>query len=213
MYQVRDIGNRGVLFSTDTITGCVTNMYLIKGDRSNYLIDTGLGSGTAAFIKEYIEAHCPNDVTVINTHHHWDHVWGNGGFEGCRIIAHRTAGEKIRQTWDESEVKHGRWKEGHIKMVLPDTPVDDTLWLREDGLEIFHSPGHTADSLSVYDHADRVLYVGDNVETLMPGIYDSAKNLARSLRKYLTYDFAFCLGGHNSDIRREDIEKVLEAQG
>ena len=26
---------------------------------------------------------------VVNTHHHWDHTFGNGAFEGAEIIAHR----------------------------------------------------------------------------------------------------------------------------
>jgi glyoxylase-like metal-dependent hydrolase (beta-lactamase superfamily II) len=99
--------------------------------------------------------------------------------------------------------------EGHTKKVLSNTLIEDRLMLPEDELEIFYSPGHTADSISVYDHHDKVLYVGDNIETPMPEIYDSKEHCMASLRKYLEYDFTYCISGHNGNVTRADIKEVL----
>ena len=125
MYRTQAIASRGILFSTDTIPGCITNLYLIKGKKANYLIDTGLGSDTAQYVHHYIEENCPNPVIVINTHYHWDHIWGNVGFEGNQIIAHAKTYELIEQKWDEMEARCGKWKEGYTKKVLPDTLMED----------------------------------------------------------------------------------------
>lgn len=211
MYTLRTIGNRGVLFGTDAIPDCITYSYLIKGKKSNYLIDTGLGSGTAEYIKDYIALNCPGEVIVINTHYHWDHIWGNIGFEGNAIYAHTLAPEMIRRNWNEMEQKGGKWKEGRIKNVLPDRLIANHFNFDEDGIEIFYTPGHTIDSLSVYDHLDKVLHVGDNVETPFPSIHDTEEHLVDSLRKYLEYDFTRCISGHNGDVKREDILAVIEA--
>ncbi len=213
MYRIRTIGRRGVLFSTDTIPGCVTHAYLIQGKKKNYLIDTGLGSATAQYIKGHIKEKCPNETVIINTHYHWDHIWGNVGFDGNRIFAHRSANALIERHWNEMEQKYGKWKEGIIGKVLPDTPIDDHFNFPEDGIEVFHSPGHTGDSLSVYDRLDRVLHVGDNMETLVPEIYDTKENYRNTLETYLGYDFSFCIGGHNGNVKRADILAVLKAPG
>ena len=56
-----------------------------------------------------------------------------------------------------------------------------------------------------------MLYVGDNIETPMPEIYDSKEHCIQSLKKYLEYDFTYCISGHNGSVRREDIEEVIAA--
>lgn len=211
MHTIRTIGNRGVLFGTDTITGCITYSYLIKGKKSNYLVDTGLGSDMARYINNYISQNCPNEVIVINTHYHWDHIWGNIGFEGNAIFAHRYARNMIEQKWEEMEQKNGKWKEGQIKKVLPTMPIDDNFLFMDDGIEVFYSPGHTVDSLSVYDRADKVLHVGDNMETPFPEVYDTRENIVNSLKKYAEYDFNNCISGHNGDVKREDILAAIKA--
>lgn len=211
MYQTRAIGSRGTLFSTDTIPGCDTNLYLIKGKKANYLIDTGFGSETAKFVNRYIDENCPNPVIVINTHYHWDHIWGNIGFEGKQILAHVKIVEMIEQNWAEMISRSGKFIEGETKKVLPNLLFEDRMIFPEDGIEIFYTPGHTIDSISIYDHIDKVLYVGDNVEEPMPGIHDSKEHCVQSLRKYLKYDFACCISGHNSNVIRADIEEVIAA--
>jgi glyoxylase-like metal-dependent hydrolase (beta-lactamase superfamily II) len=183
-------------------------MYLIKGKEANYLIDTGFGSATAEYIAGYVEANCPNDIIVINTHYHWDHIWGNIGFEGRTIVAHEKAYELINEKWDEMVAKGGKFKDGQIKKVLPNTLISDRLVFPEDGIEVFYTPGHTADSISVYDRFDGVLYVGDNVETLVPEVYDTQSNYIRSIEQYLGFDFSFSIAGHNSNVTREDLETI-----
>ncbi len=211
MYTIRKLGKRGVLFSTDTITGCLTFCYLIQGKKANYVVDTGLGSGTAGLVQDYIRKNHPGKVIVINTHYHWDHLWGNIGFEGNDIYAHRSCRDMIEQKWDEMEQKQSQWKEGQIKKVLPNRLIDDHFIFEEDGIDLFYTPGHTADSLSVYDCVDRVLHVGDNMETPYPGVYDTKEHLVYSLKKCLEYDFSHSVSGHNGNVTREDIQEVIKA--
>ncbi|HMM20015.1 MAG TPA: MBL fold metallo-hydrolase [Selenomonadales bacterium] len=209
MYLMETVGSRGVLFSTDTIPDCATNIYLIKGKRYNFVIDTGLGEDTAGYVMAYIKANCPKPVLVFNTHHHWDHIWGNSVFEGCDIYAHRLTCGLIEQKWAEMERRCGKWREGPVRKVLPTKLVENDIYFPDEAVGVFPSPGHTCDSISIYDGADGILHVGDNIETLMPELYDTKDRYLESLAKYLTYDFTRCVGGHNGRITREEVEQVM----
>ncbi|WP_314507431.1 MBL fold metallo-hydrolase [uncultured Microbacterium sp.] len=59
------------------------NCYLIVGSRRAVLFDTGLG---IARIRPQVEAITDLPVTVVNSHHHFDHVGGNVEFDA--IAAH-----------------------------------------------------------------------------------------------------------------------------
>ena len=59
-------------------------MYLIIGTERALLIDTGIGIGNIRSVVETM-THLPYDV--VNTHHHYDHVGGNGRFS--MVYAHK----------------------------------------------------------------------------------------------------------------------------
>ena len=61
-------------------------MYLIIGTERALLIDTGIGIGNIRSVVETM-THLPYDV--VNTHHHYDHVGGNGRFS--MVYAHKKA--------------------------------------------------------------------------------------------------------------------------
>lgn len=60
-------------------------MYLIIGTERALLIDTGIGIGNIRSVVETM-THLPYDV--VNTHHHYDHVGGNGRFS--MVYAHKS---------------------------------------------------------------------------------------------------------------------------
>ena len=66
-------------------------MYLIIGTERALLVDTGIGIGNIRSVVETM-THLPYDV--VNTHHHYDHVGGNGDvykrqpFRKLRILWH-----------------------------------------------------------------------------------------------------------------------------
>jgi glyoxylase-like metal-dependent hydrolase (beta-lactamase superfamily II) len=58
------------------------NSYLIVGAERAVLLDTGLG---IAPIRPHVEAITDRPITVINSHHHFDHVGGNAEFEDIAV--------------------------------------------------------------------------------------------------------------------------------
>ena len=67
------------------------NSYLVAGRERAVLIDSGLGIGD---IRSIVESLTPLDVLVANTHHHWDHVGGNGSFS--EVAIHELGADRLR---------------------------------------------------------------------------------------------------------------------
>ncbi|HYF11449.1 MAG TPA: MBL fold metallo-hydrolase [Actinomycetota bacterium] len=67
------------------------NSYVVAGRDRAVLIDSGLGIGD---IRSIVQSLTPLDVLVANTHHHWDHVGGNGSFS--EVAIHEVGAERLR---------------------------------------------------------------------------------------------------------------------
>jgi glyoxylase-like metal-dependent hydrolase (beta-lactamase superfamily II) len=209
--KLSKIKNRGTLFTYDH-PGWDLNIYLIRGRNYNYIIDTGIGSCCIEPILNYIKDDAKKTI-IINTHYHWDHVWGNSSFEGCILISHKLCREMIQSHWDEMLSKNGNYCYGEAKMLLPDLIFEDELYFCEDNIRLFHSPGHTLDSISILDEEDHVLILGDNIgdsmEELLPSINCKRAIYRNTMLKYEQMNFDICISGHNTVLEKEIIRTIL----
>lgn len=212
MAEIKRIGQRGALFTYKNPSTCNLNLYVIEGKHYNYIIDTGLGSLSAQPINEYLKD-TGKQAIVINTHYHFDHIWGNDAFHDSLIISHTFCREMMRSEWEHMIHEYGYRCCGEVKMKLPDLVFDDELFFAEDEILLFHSPGHTPDSISILDQKDRILIVADNIgedlENLVPSLSCEKKIYRSTLEKYLALDFDLCVSGHNIILEKNTIEKVL----
>lgn len=212
MMQIQKIKNRSVLFTNHVPSGWDLNVQLIMGDRNNYIIDTGLGSLNIEPVKEYIK-HDHKPIIVINTHHHWDHIWGNGSFRDCTLISHTLCRHMMESGWEDMIQNNKRFIEGEAELVLPNLTFDHELYFPEDHIRIMYTPGHTVDSISVLDEADKVIHVGDNVgdsmDEIVPSLYGDKDLYIRTLLKYKEMDFDTCISGHNVVLDKQIIEQIL----
>jgi len=210
--NIKKIKNRGVLFTYESPSVCDLNLYLIKGEKYNYIIDTGLGSLSVDPIKEYIKNDA-KQIIVINTHYHWDHIWGNGSFENCMIISHKLCREMIQSEWDDMIQKNNHRCYGEVKMKLPTLVFEKELYFIEDKIRLFYTPGHTIDSISVLDEKEKVLIVADNVgenmKDIIPSLDCDKEIYKNTIKKYEKIDFDICISGHNTVLKKEVIVKIL----
>lgn len=210
--EIKRLGQRGVLFTYKNPSACDLNLYAIQGRHYNYIIDTGLGSLSAQPIKDYLKD-TGKQAIVINTHYHFDHVWGNGAFDDSLVISHTLCREMMRSEWEHMMHEYGYRCRGEVKMKLPDLVFSGELRFAEDAIRLFHSPGHTSDSISILDETDRVLIVADNVgetmENLVPSLSCEKEIYRSTLERYLALDFVHCVSGHNVILKKSAIEAVL----
>ncbi len=210
--KIKKIKNRSILFTNSIPSGWDLNVQLIMGDKYNYIIDTGLGSLSIAPIKEYIK-HDNKSIIVINTHHHWDHIWGNSSLENYIIISHKLCREMIELNWEDMMHKNKKHLHGEAEMYLPNLTFEKELYFPEDKIRLIYTPGHTIDSISVIDEMEKVINVGDNIgdsiDDIIPSIYCEKNEYINTLLKYRDMDFDTCISGHNIILEKQVIEKIL----
>ena len=209
---IETVKNRGTMFvfSPDEWN---LNVYVINGSEHTFVIDTALGYGSMSTVLIHAKQY-GKPVVVINTHHHWDHIWGNGAFTGSSIIAHKHCTDLICKTWDTSFAQKKRYRDGETPICLPNLLFDSELYFPEDKIKLFYSPGHTADSISVLDEEDKVLIAGDNIgdtmDDLLPSLSCGIEQYRETLQRYKIMDFDTIVSGHNKVLHKDVIGSILK---
>jgi hydroxyacylglutathione hydrolase len=212
--KIEKIKNRSILFTDTSPAEWDLNLHLIRGNQHNFIIDTGLGSLSMAPIKEYIQDdHKP--IIVINTHYHWDHIWGNSSFKDCMIISHKLCRKMIEAKWDDMLDKNKAYCQGEIEKYLPNLVFEKELYFPEDKIRIIYTPGHTIDGISVIDEEEKVINVGDNigdtVDAIVPELDCEKEVYIKTLLKYKEMDFNMVISGHNVVLGKDVIGKIFSA--
>jgi len=194
------ITNRNIMFTEPMGDDYDLNMGAILGTKHNFIIDTGLGSGSVAPVLEYI-GNDTKPIIVINTHCHWDHIWGNWCFPNSLIISHKLCRELQDKHWDEAIKAYPNYIDGEVHKCIPNLTFEGSLHFPEDGISLYHTPGHSPDSISIYDAVDKVLYAGDEIgdteDEIIPWINTDMETMQRTIDFFKTIDFDICISGHN----------------
>ena len=138
----------------------------IIGPQWAVLIDTLMPSETPR-IRNFIESQLMVPVKyIINTHHHADHSWGNCIFPNATIIGHQQTRDLMLEKSTSALAEAGQENSIFRDICISPPQVtfsSGTLNLRigKKQLQIFATPGHSADSISVLLEDERILFAGD----------------------------------------------------
>jgi glyoxylase-like metal-dependent hydrolase (beta-lactamase superfamily II) len=166
------------------------NCGLVLGDDACLVVDTRSHLGEATELAVAVREVTPHPWTVVNTHAHYDHCFGNAAFRPAAIWAARgcayelaDAGERqradlvaaLRATGDpEAELVAA------APIDVPDRLVDDVAVLDIGGREVvlrFLGRGHTGADLVVEVETageGTVIFAGDLVEEGAPPAFEDA---------------------------------------
>jgi glyoxylase-like metal-dependent hydrolase (beta-lactamase superfamily II) len=158
--------------------GCWSEaMTVMDTGKTLVVVDTYASPKLAEKVLAQIEKIFNKPVShVINTHHHWDHTFGNQVFKNAVIIGHKFCLEDMKAEYSDpanrlkaikkaldsiENNEHGKnflqkvyeeLKEGFI-LTLPTLLVDDEYTLEVGNLtfKLYHVPGlHTRSNLTIY---------------------------------------------------------------
>jgi len=212
------VSARCILFSFDSPFR--TNSFFLNGDKHVFLCDTFLGMEPMEQMKEYLAASqlSSKPVVVFNSHGDFDHYWGNGSFKSSMILSHELCRLRIEKESEAALVTHRDDRQGRVEIVPPNTVFSERILFAEDGVEFYHTPGHTLDSASCFDHRDKVLFVGDNVEFPFPQINElNSRQYVATLEEYLRRNPVAIVSGHddvmlNDSLLRKNLDYVKNFQ-
>lgn len=189
-----------------SINNC--NSYLI-GKENSILIDTGLDfclPGVLDAIKQ--DGIDPEQIAfIISTHCHPDH------FEGVKNFMPKDTKLALHQEEDRFMKETGKGFYNMFGLACPEYRVDivleeGTVNLTTVPLEIYHTPGHSPGSVSIFLPEKKTLIVGDVIfqagvgRTDFPG--GDGALLKKSIDRLSQLDVEFLLPGHGDIIRGKD---------
>ncbi|MFI8387446.1 MBL fold metallo-hydrolase [Streptomyces sp. NPDC085540] len=147
---------------------CLNNAGFVTDGARTLLVDTAATQRRALALRAaVVTAGAPLPRTVVNTHHHGDHTYGNGVFAPeALVLGHDNArseqlaaGHQLELIWPATDF-------GAIDIVPPDLTYSDraTLHVGATEVRIIH-PGvaHTTGDSVVWLPGQRVVFTGDLV--------------------------------------------------
>ncbi|MFQ6195027.1 MBL fold metallo-hydrolase [Streptomyces sp. NPDC000405] len=145
---------------------CLNNAGFVTDGEQTLLIDTAATERRAKLLREAVVASgAPLPNTVVNTHHHGDHTYGNCVFTPqATIIGHAdcrretlAAGLQLHLAWPEVDY-------GHVEVTPPTLTYTDELTVHVGDTEVrlLHpGPAHTVGDTIVHLPGQGVVFTGD----------------------------------------------------
>lgn len=201
------------------------NMYLVIGSDSALLIDTGFGGGN---LLECVRLITDLPLIVVNTHGHPDHSGTNYQFE--RIYAHLMDCDAVRQFSNlelGENMDTGLSRQATIadkineersdrKMSITFIPVNQgyIFDLGDRKLEVVEVPGHTPGSICLLDTEHKIIYTGDNNNTLVWLFLEGCSPLETYLQtleklKERSKEFNIIMPGHGAPLDKEFLDELI----
>jgi glyoxylase-like metal-dependent hydrolase (beta-lactamase superfamily II) len=148
--------------------------YLIVGAERAVLLDTGMGIGD---IHHLCTGITDKPITVVNSHHHYDHVGDNHRFERVAIheaeaaLLEKEAPSEMLLEAMRPENIWGPLPEGFdpsTYRIIPSTAdtklqEGDSVDLGGRRLRVLHTPGHSPGSICLLDEEEGIIFTGDTV--------------------------------------------------
>ncbi len=203
-----------------------THCYLLCGENSAVLIDTGLG---VSDIWKIVDSLTNLPVMVLTTHVHWDHIGGHGRFEKFAV-------HEEEQTWISEKFplplevvkqnllrvpcdfpKEFKINNYEIFMRKPDYVLKDMdkINLGNREVMVLHTPGHSPGHCCFYEPERKYLYSGDLVyQGCLDAYYPTTNPIAffESVKKIAKLDLKKILPGHHSlNVSKNLILKIERA--
>lgn len=187
------------LWTSPTINNC--NTYLLRSPEKNILIDPGHAScfGHVLHGLSQLGLSIEDIDLVICTHSHPDHIEAINLFDKTTTLftIHEAEWKLLQDMAPYLKAAMGTDLAG----LMPDFfLIEGNLKIGEIILEVYHTPGHSPGSVTLYWPTTRALFTGDLIfngglgRTDIPG--GNGSQLKDSIRRLAGFDAQWLLSGH-----------------
>jgi cyclase len=138
------------------------------GERGVTLVDTAFTAARGAGLRDAVATRTETPVrTIVNTHHHGDHTYGNYLFPGATVVGHDLCRETMLAVGLETTEWFPGVDWGDLEIAPPTVTFDDsvTVWCDDvpATLRYVGRPAHTSNDVTVWVPARGLLFAGDLV--------------------------------------------------
>ncbi|ESY67840.1 MULTISPECIES: MBL fold metallo-hydrolase [Mesorhizobium] len=203
------------------------NIWHLRGRDADLLVDTGMGIRPLA---PEIETPRGKPLLVVATHIHLDHVGSLHEFPwraGPRMSAAQFENMDEAATYAYmfhdlegavSKLPEPGWKAADY--TIPSAPLTqsldegDVIDLGDRQFRVLHLPGHSPDSIALFDEADGLFFSGDAIydDTLIDSLPDSDRAAyIGTMRRLLDLPIRIGHGGHGPSFDGERMRAIATA--
>ena len=200
------------------------NIWHVRGSDINLLVDTGMGICPLA---PEIDAPAGKPLLAVATHIHLDHVGSLHEF-ALRAGPVHSAGEFARMGDAATYADEFRTLEGAVSRLprpgwkaagyrIEPAPLTrilaegDRVDLGDRSFTVLHLPGHSPDSIGLYDEKEGTFFSGDAVydDTLLDDLPDSDRAAyRRTMLRLLDLPIRIGHGGHGPSFSRRRMREI-----
>ena len=146
--------------------------YLIIGDRQAIMFDAGSGERLpgSRSMREIAEQYTDKPITLILSHFHYDHIHDAAMFDGVSLVDRPEIRTSINNgvfTISPWESLDSEWRSLKVAAIIADGDVMD---LGGRKLDVLNLPGHTTESVVLFDRSRNQVFTGDFIYRHLGGI-------------------------------------------
>ncbi len=202
----------------------VVDLFTITTKRYLIIFDTGNAPEQMQEIMQAVKANLAGrQLLVINSHQHYDHVWGNAlfadnGMYPAPIIGHEKSLQLLKEKPQEAldflqEQQATRAFLSNVKIISPTVSFSESFTIHGGDLtlELFPTPGHSSDHISAWIPELKTILAADTAEHPIPyaAADGSVEQLEQDLKRLKSFQPLVVLPCHGGTIDASLIDRNL----
>ena len=204
------------------------NIYFIKGGKYNLIVDCGLGIFN---LRNYLKRRGINNFKVVLTHAHFDHAGGIKHFYPgeCMVTEKVLANLKRKDFWAVDYLKAEYFNKRQIRKLIIEKPTEIikkykipllkirpfkkmNIDLGDFNWKIIEAPGHSNDSIILYEKEKKILISGDVLyhgKIFTNFINSNINDYRQTLGFIKELNFKIALPGHNDILNKIQALRII----
>jgi len=202
------------------------NIWHVRGRDRDVLIDSGMG---VVSLRQQIPLLSGRPILAVASHTHFDHIGTHHEFaeravhpDEAEILARPSRASTVADKYVANndiftELPPGDWQPlrydippAPATMLLPEGSVVDT---GDRSFEVFHLPGHSPGSITLYEKASGILFAGDVIYD-GPLAYDEdnadeMRQYISSMKRLLDLPVRMVHGGHYPSFGQDRMRAII----